>query len=202
MLSRFFQKEFGKATQYSVLQENGIEFVLQYYKDKTSQRHKVLWDGKMTYYSCKNFEFWGILCRHVLSVFLHKDYYQIPSLYLQPCWCREASLSEKELLVVDDENLVDRENMVDANVNDMIDGDYFINCPPLSKSKGHPKQKRMKCGRELGKKKKSCGLCKHVGHNISTCSEKDNYTSSNGAQKRKKCTSSEIGLNPIFSLKC
>ena len=180
---KIFQEEFGRATQYSVLQENCIEFVLQYYKDETSQRHKVLWDAKMTYCSCKNFEFWGILCHHVLSVFLHKDYYQIPSLDLTPRWCREASLSENELLVVNDENLVDKENMVDANVNDMIDGDCFINCPPHSKTKGRPKQKRMKGGRELGKKKKSCGLCKHVGHNISTCPEKNNYTSSNGAQK-------------------
>ena len=31
-----FQEEFGRATQYSVLQENGIEFVLQYYEEKTS----------------------------------------------------------------------------------------------------------------------------------------------------------------------
>ena len=73
---------------------------------------------------------------------------------------------------MDDENLVNKENMVDANVNDMIDGDCFINCPSLSKTKGRPKQKRMKGGRELGKKKKSCGPCKHVGHNISTCLEK------------------------------
>ena len=156
----------------------------------------------MTYCSFKNFEFGGILCRHVLSVFLHKDCYQIPSLYLPPRWCHEASLSEKELLVVDDENLVDKENTVDANVNDMIVGDCFINCPLLSKIKVHPKQKQMKGRREFGKKKKSCGFCKHVDHNILTCSEKDNCTSSNGAEKRKKCTSSEIGLNPIFSLKC
>ena len=33
---KIFQKEFGRATQYSMLQENGIEFVLQYYKDETS----------------------------------------------------------------------------------------------------------------------------------------------------------------------
>ncbi|KAK9987564.1 hypothetical protein SO802_027803 [Lithocarpus litseifolius] len=34
-----FQEELGRATQYSVLQENGIEFVLQYYEEKTSQKH-------------------------------------------------------------------------------------------------------------------------------------------------------------------
>ena len=68
----------------------------------------------------------------------------------------------------------------------MIDGDCFINCPPPSKTKGCSKQKQMKGGKELGNKKKFCGLCKHVGHNISTCQEKDNCTSSNGAKKKKK----------------
>ena len=138
---KIFQEEFRRATQYSVLQENGTEFVLQYYKDETSQRHKVLGDVNMTYCSCNNFEFWGILRRHILSVFLHKDCYQIPSLYLSPRWCHEASLSEKKLRAVDDENLVDKENMVDTNVNDMLDGDCFINCHLLSKTKGRPKQK-------------------------------------------------------------
>ena len=55
-----FQEEFWRTTQYLVHQKNGIEFVLQYYKDETSQRHKVLWDGKMTNCCCKNFEFWGM----------------------------------------------------------------------------------------------------------------------------------------------
>ena len=130
----------------------------------------------MTNCSCKHFEFWGILCRHILGVFLHKDCYYIPPLYLPSRWCCETSLSEKELLVLDDENLVHKENVVDANVNGVIDGDCFINCPLLSKRKGLPKQKRMKGGRELGKQKKTCGLCKHVGYNISTCPEKETCT--------------------------
>ena len=46
--------------------------------------------------------------------------------------------------MLDDENLVGKENVVDANVNGVIDGDCFISCPPLSKTKGRPKQKRMK----------------------------------------------------------
>ena len=48
--------------------------------------------------------------------------------------------------------------MVDANANDAIDGDCFVCCPPLSKTKGHPKQKRMKGGKELGKQKRTCGF--------------------------------------------
>ena len=77
------------------------------------------------------------------------------------------------MLVLDDEKLVGKENVVDVNVNGVIDGDSFNNCPPLWKTKGHPKQKRMKGERELGKQKKTCGLCKHVGHNIFTCPEKE-----------------------------
>ncbi|KAL4644214.1 hypothetical protein ACB092_02G147900 [Castanea dentata] len=96
-----FQKEFERATQYSIHQENCIEFVLQYYKNETSQKHKVLWGGEVTNCSCKNFEFWGILCHHILSVFLHRDCYHIPPMYLSSRWCCEASLSEKELKVKD-----------------------------------------------------------------------------------------------------
>ena len=55
----------------------------------------------------------------------------------------------------------------------------------------------MKGRRELGKQKKTFGLCKHVGDNISVCSEKEICTSSNDA-KKKKCTSSKMELNPIF----
>ena len=78
--------------------------------------------------------------------------------------------------MLDDENLVGKENVVDANVNGVIDGDRFINCPLLLNKKGRPKQKRMKGRRELGKQKKTCGLCKHVGHNISTCLKKETCT--------------------------
>jgi hypothetical protein len=61
----------------------------------------------------------------------------------------------------------------------------------------------MKGGRELGKQKKTCRLCKLIGHNISTCPEKNNATSSsNGTNKRKKMTSVDIGLNPVLYLKC
>ena len=106
--------------------------------------------------------------------------------------------------MLNDENLVDKENMVDAYGNDAIDGDCFVRCPPFSKMKGHPKQKGMKVGKELGKQKRTCGFCKHVGHNISICpeKEKENSTSSNGAKKMKNCTSIDMGLNPIFYLKC
>ena len=81
-----------------------------------------------------NFQF-SAVSKRTLSVFLHKNCYHIPPLYLSSCCCCEASLSEKELLVLDDESLVGKDKMVDANVNGAIDGDFFINCPPLSKTK-------------------------------------------------------------------
>ena len=199
---KLFQVEFGSATLYSVLQENGSEFVLQYYKDKTIKKHKVLWDGEMTNCSCKHFEFWGILCRHILRIFLNKDCHQIPHMYLLSRWSCEASLKGKELLVLNDEDLVDMETNINGDVNDVIDEDCFISCPPMSKTKGRPKKKRMKGGRELGKQKKSCRLCKHIGQNISRCPEKNSGTSSNCANKKKKTTSTDIGLNPVFCLKC
>ena len=125
-------------------------------------------------------------------------------MYLPPRCCRETSLGGKELIVLSDENLVDKENMVGANANDAIDGDCFVRCPPLSQTKGRPKQKRMKGGKELGKQKRTYGFCKHVGHNISTCpeKEKENSISSNGAKKRKNCTSIDMRLNLVFYLKC
>ena len=52
-----FQKEFERVTQYSVHQENRIEFVLHNYKDETSQKHKFLWDSEVTNCSYKHFEF-------------------------------------------------------------------------------------------------------------------------------------------------
>ena len=65
--------------------------------------------------------------------------------------------------MLNDENLVDKKDLVDANANDAINGDCFVHCPPLSKTKGRPKQKRKKGGKELGKQKRTCGFCKHVG---------------------------------------
>ena len=88
--------------------------------------------------------------------------------------------------MLDDENLLGKEYVVDANVNGVIDEDCFIIYHLISKTKGRPKKKRMKGGRELRKQKKTCGFCKHVGHKISTCSEKETCTSSNGAKKKGK----------------
>ena len=49
---------------------------------------------------------------------------------------------------------MDKETNIDCDVNGVIDEDCFITCPSISKTKGRPKQKQMKRGRELEKQKK------------------------------------------------
>ncbi|KAG5561288.1 hypothetical protein RHGRI_004349 [Rhododendron griersonianum] len=184
-----FQEEFGRAALYSLVGESGHEFVVKHHKEINSKNCIVFWDGERTSCSCKHFEFWGILCRHILSVFFHKDCYEIPFLYLPTRWCRDGSQSEGVSRVVEEEVVP----------NSLIDD---VGCPPISKTKGRPKTKRLKGGKETRNVTKACGLCKKVGHYITTCPEKENIDFVNGSQaKKKKISSSDIGLNPVFSLK-
>ncbi|CAJ2656922.1 unnamed protein product [Trifolium pratense] len=85
-----FQEEFERFAQYSIDHEN--DNVLRFYKDINSRKHEVFWDGKIATCSCKHFEFWGVLCRHILSIFIHKDCHEIPSNYL-PSWFMVVSSS-------------------------------------------------------------------------------------------------------------
>ena len=66
--------------------------------------------------------------------------------------------------MLNDETLVDKEGMVDANVNDAIDGDCFVCCPLPSKMIVLPKQNNNnnnnESEKELGKQKRTCGFCK------------------------------------------
>lgn len=119
----------------------------------------MFWDGETSTCSCKHFEFWGILCRHILSVFLHKDCYRIPSLYLPSHWCREVSQSDEVTQSGEGSQRLDEEILVDKPIGD-------VHCPTISITKGRPKIKRLQTGRETRKVARSCGWCKKVGHNI------------------------------------
>jgi len=57
------------------------------FKEQHSQKHKFFWDGDVVSCSCKYFEFRGILCRYVLTIFFHEDFFQISIRYLPLCWC-------------------------------------------------------------------------------------------------------------------
>ncbi|RZB71604.1 Protein FAR1-RELATED SEQUENCE 11 [Glycine soja] len=188
VLTRFafqkFQEEFERSTQYSIHHENGNEFVLRYYKDANSRKHMVFWDGKIATCSCKYFEFWGILCRHILSIFLHKDCHEIPSNYLLSRWRLQTSHDDDE---------VDPQQ-VNVVFEEQVD---VVHCPPPSKTKGRPKRRRLKGGKELSHNMNTCGLCKDVGHNIVTCPLKENTQFSGHTNKKKKICK-DANLNPIL----
>lgn len=170
-----FQEEFERATQYIVLKFDHGLFVVQYYKNLESQRHQVKWQDDLVRCSCKNFEFWGIICRHILSVFLHQDCFQISGTYLPLRWQRDE-FQENGGEHVTEETI----NIVDLGEKGTVQ------CPPVSVTKGRPRKTRLKGGKELAKKPKHCKFCKAGGHNITTCPEKENSSVHQVVKKRKK----------------
>jgi len=55
--------------------------------------------------------------------------------------------------------------------------------------------------KRIGQKQtKSCSICKQPGHTKPTCPNKENLDQD--VQKKEKVSASDLGLNPIFSLKC
>lgn len=64
--------------------------------------------------SCKNFEFWDILYRHILRVFIHNDCFRIPYVYLRPCWCLRTlqKANKNSEKVLGGNNLIDLEHDV------------------------------------------------------------------------------------------
>lgn len=77
----------------------------------------------------------------------------------------------------------------------------FIRNPPSTTTKGRPKIKRSKGGKELAKKARSCTFCQRSGHNVTTCLDKENHALSTITKKRKKEAQAQQNLNPIFYLK-
>ncbi|KAL2892614.1 Protein FAR1-RELATED SEQUENCE 11 [Bienertia sinuspersici] len=77
-----FQQELTKATLYSIIQMEGDKFLVRYYEGEDKRSHTLFWNGSTLKCSCKNFEFWGILCRHILRVLFHNDCFKIPNSYL------------------------------------------------------------------------------------------------------------------------
>lgn len=193
---RKFQEEFGRAIQYLVFKRDNGEYLVQYYKEGETQKHKVSWDGQAGSCACKHFEFWGILCRHILSVFIHEGVFTIPSLYFPLRWHRTVVLEASSMPNHEDTNLGNEDTEV-AVFED-------ISRPPVSKTKGRPKQKHLKGGKELNNKQvKTCRLCKAQGHNYTTCSRKDisgKPSQLQGSQKKKK-NIVDTDCNPVFHVK-
>ncbi|XP_071686761.1 protein FAR1-RELATED SEQUENCE 11-like [Rutidosis leptorrhynchoides] len=137
-----FQEQFGLAMQYSV---EGIQY--------SSHEEKTV----------------NFIVKHQTATKLHNVIWDVPSNYWHPRWGRkdtqadEICSSTQEVIVVDSNATFNDEAIVDA-----ID---LVQCPIKSKTKGRPKQKRMKSEKELVKQRR-CGFCRGFGHNINTCKER------------------------------
>ncbi|KAL2925380.1 Protein FAR1-RELATED SEQUENCE 11, partial [Bienertia sinuspersici] len=162
-----FQDEFFRASQYSITHDQGNKFIVRYFQGETPTNHNVFWDGVTATCSCKNFEFWGILCRHIFRVFIHKDCFKIPLFYLPLRWYRDAlqttTISQGGALnssssvvqgltcsVGEGEDIMTEEELMDDEPTDVT----TVYLPPKSKTKGRPKSRREKGPKELGKKTK------------------------------------------------
>ncbi|KAL2905630.1 Protein FAR1-RELATED SEQUENCE 11 [Bienertia sinuspersici] len=86
--------------------------------------------------------------------------------------------------------------------HELIDGGDIC-CPPKSKPKGRPKNKRQESGKELTKQTSHCSKCKRAGHYANNCRlDKENDPTSTGAPKKKsKPTPLGQDLNPIYLVK-
>ncbi|KAI3897988.1 hypothetical protein MKX03_020633 [Papaver bracteatum] len=74
-----FSEELERASQYGVYRISGSEYMLKYFEEgKNTKRRRVFWDGQVIICSCKQFEFCGIVCRHILHVFIHTGCFKIP----------------------------------------------------------------------------------------------------------------------------
>ncbi|PWA76481.1 protein FAR1-RELATED SEQUENCE 11 [Artemisia annua] len=172
-----FQHEFGKAFQYSIHEENCTTFIVNHHK--ATRHHTVFWDGNVATCSCKYFEFVGILCRHILSVFVHKDCFEIPSTYWLSRWRRKDQLQDTSPL--DQEaTLMDSTPLNNSQLGPLSTD--LVQRPPKSTPKGRPKKIRPNGGNEFTKQVRRCSLCKSTGHYISNCPEKENITDRGIAQ--------------------
>ncbi|GKA74602.1 protein FAR1-related sequence 11 [Tanacetum coccineum] len=106
---------------------------------------EVFWDGNVAKCSCKNYDFVGILCRHILCVLIHEDCFNIPITYWPFRWSREVVSLTHNKSSINSTSMNNDEPVIDANM---------VNCPPKSKPKGRPKNKRVKGGIDSTKRRK------------------------------------------------
>jgi len=86
------QNELVLAMQYAMSELADGSYLLRHYK-KMDGDCLVMWitEEEQIHCSCKEFESSGILCRHGLSVFIRKNYFQLTGKYFITRWRRESS---------------------------------------------------------------------------------------------------------------
>ncbi|KAL2894378.1 Protein FAR1-RELATED SEQUENCE 11 [Bienertia sinuspersici] len=119
-----FKEECDRSSQYSIISSSGYDFIVRYYANDKSRCHKVFWDGNIAMCSCKQYEFLGIICRHILQIFHQKDCHEVPSTYFPSRWRLDGSTSSTDQ--VPDEQITQSNALIT---------DDDITCPPKSKPK-------------------------------------------------------------------
>ncbi|GJR10486.1 protein FAR1-related sequence 11 [Tanacetum coccineum] len=173
-----FQLEFGRAIQYLVHKQTYRSFIVKYHEATWG----VFWDGNVAKYSCKNYEFVGILCKHILCVLIHEDCFNISITYWPSRWSREVVSPTHNKSSINSTSMNNDEPVIDANV---------VKCPPKSKTKGRPKNKRVKGGIDSTKRRKYPSKEKRTMDDAATVH----------ASKKKKIMLEHQDLNPVFALK-
>ncbi|KAI3847706.1 hypothetical protein MKX03_028791 [Papaver bracteatum] len=151
-----FREELVRASQYGIFRNVGYNYTMRYFQEsKNTKRRKVYWDGKKASCSCKQFEFSGIICRHILSVLSHTDCFEIPKAFLPCRWRRNISCEEPCEVILQSSN-----NAVEITTNKNIELPTMVNGvtqpPPKSVTKGRPPTKRIKGIKETTKQQKIC----------------------------------------------
>ncbi|XP_071718491.1 protein FAR1-RELATED SEQUENCE 11-like [Rutidosis leptorrhynchoides] len=157
-----FQEEFERSSQYLIVKGEGNKYVIRYFNGENHTNHKVYWDRSQASCTFKNFEFWGILCRHVFRVLTYTYCFIIPPPYLPLRWCCNSLHGDDVSKIVP----LDNQPVILGDIRDEED----VSCPPKSKTKGRPRKRRLKGGKELATKAtKRCSICKESGHTKPTC---------------------------------
>ncbi|XP_058746145.1 protein FAR1-RELATED SEQUENCE 5-like [Vicia villosa] len=91
-----FQHELALVSQFTKhkFEKNGSQYRYQIsncFKDRDKFIVDINLDSKDATCTCQLFEFMGILCRHILTIFQTKNILQIPSQYILHSWTKEGN---------------------------------------------------------------------------------------------------------------
>ncbi|KAL2925273.1 Protein FAR1-RELATED SEQUENCE 11, partial [Bienertia sinuspersici] len=73
-----FQEELARCTSYIIMKVDANECIVTFFEGDMTKHQKLFWDGYTILFSCKNFELWGKICRHILRVFCQRDCFMVP----------------------------------------------------------------------------------------------------------------------------
>ncbi|XP_074318460.1 uncharacterized protein LOC141655272 [Silene latifolia] len=199
-----FKEEYQKASQYVIFNVDTHNFVVRYYQGENVRSRRVFWDGKIAMCNCKQFEFLGILCRHILRVFIQTDCHNIPSIYLPIRWQLEDHQNTCHMADILEMGNTNEDERMDDHITNLeecrstddvfeglggtntVDGEN-ISCPPKLKTKGRPKNKRLKSGKETAKQIRRCSICRNPGHYGNNCpTNKENNVDPVGTLKSRR----------------